>query len=87
MIMVALFVCYMLSATTGVDKGIKILSNINMVIAIGIMLMVIFAGPTQFIFEIFINTIGEYFSRIVEVSFRIFSVRRQLARLDSPAGR
>ena len=72
MIMAALFVCYMLSATTGVDKGIKILSNINMVVAIGIMLMVIFAGPTQFIFETFINTIGEYFSRIVEVSFRLF---------------
>ena len=38
----------MLSATTGVDKGIKILSNVNMVIAILIMLMVLFAGPTRF---------------------------------------
>src|SRR3546814_4850020 len=33
-ILIALYVCYMLSATTGVDKGIKILSNLNMVLAI-----------------------------------------------------
>ena len=49
----------MLSATTGVDKGIKILSNLNMIIAIALMLMVMFAGPTTFIFETFLNTIGE----------------------------
>ena len=48
-ILAVLFVCYMLSATTGVDMGIKILSNINMVLAIAIMLMVLFAGPTRFL--------------------------------------
>ncbi len=67
-----LFVCYMLSATTGVDKGIKILSNLNMVIAIGIMLLVLFAGPTRFLFETFIDSIGEYFAGIFTMSFRLF---------------
>src|SRR3546814_1720061 len=62
----------MLSATTGVDKGIKILSNLNMVLAIALMIMVMFAGPTAFIFESFLNTIGEYFTRIVALSFRLF---------------
>jgi len=71
-IMAVLFVAYMLSATTGVDKGIKILSNINMVIALVIMLVVIFAGPTRFIFESFANTFGEYVSRMIEMSFRLF---------------
>jgi len=71
-IMAALYVCYMLSATTGVDKGIKILSNLNMIIAIALMLLVMFAGPTAFIFETFLNTIGEYFTRVVALSFRLF---------------
>ncbi len=71
-ILVILFVCYMLSATTGVDKGIKILSNINMVIAILIMLMVLFAGPTRFLLETFVDSIGSYFSSLITVSFKLF---------------
>ena len=71
-ILAVLFVCYMLSATTGVDKGIKILSNVNMVIAIAIMLLVLFAGPTRFLLETFIDSIGNYFSSLFTVSFRLF---------------
>ncbi|MDW4549984.1 BCCT family transporter [Defluviimonas sp. D31] len=71
-ILVALFVAYMLSATTGVDKGIKILSNINMVLTVAIMLMVIFAGPTQFIMETFVDSIGRYFSAIITKSFTLY---------------
>ncbi len=67
-----LFVCYMLSATTGVDKGIKVLSNINMVVAIIIMLIVLFAGPTRFLLETFIDSIGGYFSGLVTMSYKLF---------------
>ena len=67
-----LFVCYMLSATTGVDKGIKILSNINMVLAILIMLLVLFAGPTVFLLEVFIDSIGSYAAALITVSFKLF---------------
>ncbi len=68
----ALFVCYMLSATTGVDKGIKILSNINMVLTVAIMLLVLFAGPTRFLLETFIDSIGSYFSGMITMSFKLF---------------
>ena len=61
------------SAVTGVDKGIKILSNINMLIAIGLMLMVLFVGPTEFILEVFVNTMGDYITRLVPLSFRLFA--------------
>ena len=71
-IMGVLFVCYMLSATTGVDKGIKILSNINILVAIGIMLFVIVMGPTRFILETFVNSVGEYFSRLPAMAFKMF---------------
>lgn len=70
-IMAVLFVCYMLSATTGVDKGIKILSNINMVLAILLMTIVIVFGPTQFIFESFLDSIGQYFAALPSLSFHL----------------
>ena len=71
-IIAVLFVCYMLSATTGVDKGIKILSNINMIIAILLMIFVIVFGPTSFILESFINSIGEYVSSLPLMAFKLF---------------
>ena len=71
-IIAALFVAYMLSATTGVDKGIKILSNLNMVIAIALMGFVIVFGPTSFIMESFIDSIGGYFAALPTLAFKLF---------------
>lgn len=71
-ILLVLAVCFFLSASTGVDKGIKILSNINTVVAIFIMLFILFVGPTRFILEIFTTTIGDYFSSLIAISFRLF---------------
>ncbi len=72
-ILIVMTIAFLLSACTGVDKGIKILSNINMVIAIVIMLVVLFAGPTTFILDAFVNSFGDYLSQFVYMSFRIFS--------------
>jgi len=71
-ILLALAVCFFTSASTGVDKGIKILSNINMAVAIALMLYLMFVGPTRFIMESFTTTIGDYFSSLIDVSFRLF---------------
>ena len=71
-ILAALFVFYMLSASTGVDKGIKILSNINLTIALAIMLVVILFGPTEFILETFVTMIGAYAARLPEMAFKLF---------------
>ena len=71
-IMGVLFLCYMLSATTGVDKGIKILSNANMITAIALLLMVIVFGPTRFIFETFVDSIGQYFASLPSMAFRLY---------------
>ena len=71
-IMGVLFACYMLSATTGVDKGIKILSNLNMIIAIALLVFVIVMGPSRFILETFVNSIGEYFARLPAMAFKMF---------------
>ena len=77
-ILIVMTICFLLSACTGVDKGIKILSNLNMVIAIIIMLVVLFAGPTTFILDAFVNSFGDYLSQFVFLSFRIFSYDESL---------
>ncbi|WDP91632.1 MAG: BCCT family transporter [Desulfobacter sp.] len=62
-------VLYIISAVTGINKGIKILSNINMVLAFGLMLLVLVLGPTKYIFQSLIESLGNYFQNIVWLSF------------------
>jgi glycine betaine transporter len=72
-ILAALTVSFLISASTGVDKGIKILSNINMVVAVIILLVVLFGGPTAYLFQVFVNSIGDYLIQFIPISFKIYS--------------
>ena len=60
-----------ISLVTGVDKGIKILSEVNMVIAGLLLLFVFLVGPTVFILERFTESVGLYFNDFVDRSFRL----------------
>ncbi len=59
---------FMVSAAKGVDKGIKILSNINLVVAGLLLIFVIIVGPTLFIAESFVTTLGGYITNVVSMS-------------------
>ncbi len=72
-IIVVMTICFLLSACTGVDKVIKILSNINMVVAIMILLVVLFGGPTAYLFQSFILAIGDYLIQIIPMSFKTYA--------------
>jgi glycine betaine transporter len=74
-IVAVLVVTYMISASTGLNKGIRILSNVNMSIAIVLMLFLLFAGPTAYLLKIFFTSAGDYASSIVGLSFRLFPYR------------
>lgn len=73
-IIVVVTVLFMISALTGLGKGIKILSNFNMVFATILFLFVFVFGPTLFILNLFIDTIGAYLHNFVRMSFRIAPV-------------
>lgn len=62
---------FIISATSGLDKGIKTLSNINLYIAILITLTALCVGPTLEIFNNFTNAFGSYFQTIIYDSFNI----------------
>ena len=68
----ALFVT---SAITGVTKGIKWLSNLNMVVAALLTLAVFLLGPTVALIDIFTNTLGNYLSEFVRMSLRMTPFR------------
>jgi choline/glycine/proline betaine transport protein len=57
------------SVITGVDKGIKWLSNINMGVATAILVFVLIAGPTVFILSDFITQIGSYLQNFFNLTF------------------
>src|SRR5699024_2718936 len=70
-IIIIVTVLFMLSAYTGLDKGIKILSNANMGLATILLLVTFTLGPTMFILDTFIETIGTYIQTLPTESLRI----------------
>lgn len=52
----------------GLEKGIKRLSNINLVIAFVAMGFVLFAGPTAFILNTFVNSLGLIFQNTIRMA-------------------
>ncbi|SEH78843.1 glycine betaine transporter [Halobacillus karajensis] len=62
---------FMFSAAKGLNKGIKVLSNINLVIAGLFLIFVIIVGPTLFIAESFVTTLGGYISNVVPMSLTL----------------
>jgi len=59
-VIVALVGIYTLSAVSGITRGIKLMSSINIWLAGGLMLFMLIAGPTGFIFEGFFKGMGVY---------------------------
>lgn len=70
-IICAVTVLFMVSAMTGLNKGIKYLSNTNIVLAITLMVFLLFAGPTNFIMDYFTTTFGSYVRDLPYMSFRL----------------
>ena len=70
LIIVVITALFTISAVTGVHRGIKYLSEINMVLAAILILFLLVVGPTLFIFNTFTESLGAYISNLVPMSFR-----------------
>lgn len=64
-------VIYLLSSTTGLDRGIKILSNTNLIVALALLLLTLILGPTSFLFDTFTSTLGSYLNNLISMSLRL----------------
>ncbi len=57
-----------ISVVTGVDKGVKFLSEMNMRIAILLLIAVVLLGPTIFIFKAFVQNTGSYLNNLLNLA-------------------
>jgi choline/carnitine/betaine transport len=69
-IITVLTVAFVLSAVSGVARGIQWLSNINMVLALLLAAFVFVVGPTIFILNLLPTSLGSYFQDIAMMSAR-----------------
>lgn len=57
------------SVVLGVAKGIRRISNFNMILATALLLFVLIAGPTVFLLKLGVSSVGTYTSTLVATSF------------------
>ena len=62
LVIVGLVTIYTLSAVSGINRGIQLLSSINIVLAAVLLVFILVAGPTGFIFSNYFNGLGTYLS-------------------------
>ncbi len=72
LILVAIITCLgTASAASGVGKGVRILSEANVMVSIGLLVLFIILGPTAFLLGIAISGMGEYLWNVVPMGFWI----------------
>lgn len=58
-----------ISVMVGLDKGVRILSNVNILAAVALMIFVLIFSDTVFLLRQLIESAGNYISSLVELSF------------------
>ncbi|STZ76639.1 transmembrane transport protein BCCT family [Bergeriella denitrificans] len=71
-VIIAVMSLAVISAVSGVGKGVKILSETNLVLAGLLMLFVLATGPTLYLLAAFSDNLGFYFSHLVQMSFKTY---------------
>ncbi|MGD8560821.1 MAG: BCCT family transporter, partial [Gammaproteobacteria bacterium] len=57
------------SVLTGLHRGIQRLSQANIALAVVLLVFVLITGPTVYLLQIFVSSVGEYLQNIVQSSF------------------
>ncbi len=65
-----------ISVLTGVEKGIRRLSELNVLLCIALMVFVLVAGSTSFLFDGIITNIGDTLSRFPSMALDTFAFDR-----------
>ena len=62
-----------LSVATGLDKGVKRLSELNLILAVILLTLVLVLGPTALLLKSFVENTGGYLSEIVCKTFNLYA--------------
>ena len=71
LILSVITIAFVMSATTGLEKGIKILSNLNMLACVVLLAFVFLVGSPLFSVKLSIDTIGGYLTQLPSLSFQV----------------
>ncbi|EMY33910.1 choline/carnitine/betaine transporter [Arthrobacter crystallopoietes BAB-32] len=64
------------SVLTGVEKGIRRLSELNVILAIALMIFILVTGSTRFLFDGIVNNIGDTLARFPSMALDTFAYDR-----------
>ncbi|SDI96750.1 BCCT family transporter [Pseudomonas abietaniphila] len=62
-----------ISVVTGLDKGVRRLSELNLALAVLLLLMVIVLGPTVLILQTFVQNTGGYLTEIISRTLNLYA--------------
>lgn len=66
-----------LSVALGLDKGIKVLSNFNIVLALFLLAFVLFLGNTTGLIQDYVQNVGYYLSTLVHQTFNLYAYNKE----------
>lgn len=62
-----------ISVVLGLDGGIRRVSELNLILAVILLTFVLFAGPTVYLLQTYVQNIGAYLSGIVATTFNLYA--------------
>lgn len=75
-IMTGITTLAVVSVATGLDKGVRRLSEANMILAVILLLLIFVLGPTVFLLQAYLQNIGDYLADIVHNTFNLFAYKK-----------
>ncbi len=62
-----------ISVVMGLDGGIRRVSELNLILAVVLLMFVLVAGPTVYLLQTYVQNIGHYISGLVETTFKLYA--------------
>lgn len=72
-----------ISVTSGVNKGLRILSEVNIYVSIGLLLFILVMGNTEFLLAALIQNFGDYISQFPQLSLTSFPFQQPKEWMNS----
>jgi choline/glycine/proline betaine transport protein len=66
-----------------VDKGIRVLSELNVALALGLILFVLFMGDTSFLLNALVLNVGDYVNRFMGMTLNSFAFDRPVEWMNN----
>ncbi|AYD90584.1 BCCT family transporter [Actinomyces lilanjuaniae] len=72
-----------ISAVSGVDRGVRVLSNINVLLAVGLAMWVLVTGDTAFLIDAIVGNVGDFITQFPSLTLETYAYDRPTEWLNS----